>query len=191
MKKVRHWSREMQKSNMDTLHSNFADIQLLLESGGAVLWLILMTSVLMWTLIIERYVFIYLMDPAQVKLLITQWQSRTERSSWYAKKIRQGMIAQYSASLKRYLMPIRTLIVALPMMGLLGTVDGMIQTFDVLTVFGTGNARGMAGGISVALITTMGGLLAALSGMYFSTQLEQRVDRAIDNIADALTRDER
>jgi biopolymer transport protein ExbB len=65
----------------------------------------------------------------------------------------------------------------------------MIQTFDVLTVFGTGNVRGMAGGISVALITTMGGLLAALSGMYFSTQLEQRVSREIDNVADALRRD--
>ena len=86
-------------------------------------------------------------------------------------------------------MSIKTLIVALPMLGLLGTVDGMIQTFDVLTVFGTGNARGMAGGISVALITTMGGLLAALSGMYFSTQLEQRVARSVDNVADALRRD--
>jgi biopolymer transport protein ExbB len=86
-------------------------------------------------------------------------------------------------------MSIRTLIVALPMLGLLGTVDGMIQTFDVLTVFGTGNARGMAGGISIALITTMGGLLAALSGMYFSTQLEQRVAREVDNVADALRRD--
>jgi biopolymer transport protein ExbB len=99
------------------------------------------------------------------------------------------MIAENAIELKRYLMSIRTLIVALPMLGLLGTVAGMIQTFDVLTVFGTGNARGMAGGISVALITTMGGLLAALSGMYFSTQLEQRVARTVDNVADALRRD--
>ena len=86
-------------------------------------------------------------------------------------------------------MLIKTLTMALPMLGLLGTVHGMIQTFDVMTVFGTGNTRGMAGGISIALITTMGGLLTALSGLYFSTQLQQRVTRTVDNVADALRRD--
>jgi biopolymer transport protein ExbB len=100
------------------------------------------------------------------------------------------MIAQARVSLKRYLMLIKTLTVALPMLGLLGTVDGMIQTFDVLTVFGTGNARGMAGGISIALITTMAGLLTALSGLYFSTELETRVAREVDLMSDQLKRDE-
>jgi len=174
---------------MEALTNNLFNIQLLLESGGLVLWAILIASVVMWTLILERYAFVYLTHPKEVKTLIATWQKRTDRNSWYAQQIRQGMISESTASLKQYLMSIRTLIAALPMLGLLGTVDGMIQTFDVLTVFGTGNARGMAGGISVALITTMGGLLAALSGMYFSTQLEQRVNRSVDNVADALRRD--
>jgi biopolymer transport protein ExbB len=174
---------------MEALANNLFSIRLLMENGGVVLWAILVASVLMWTLIIERYLFVYIIHPTQVKKMIADWQHRNERHSWYAQKIRQGMIAESTAALKRYLMAIRTLIVALPMLGLLGTVDGMIQTFDVLTVFGTGNARGMAGGISVALITTMGGLVAALSGMYFSTQLEQRVTRSVDNVTDALRRD--
>ncbi|MDH5358188.1 MAG: MotA/TolQ/ExbB proton channel family protein [Gammaproteobacteria bacterium] len=174
---------------MEILSSNLFNIQLLMENGGLVLWIILLASLLMWTLIIERYLFVYVIHPKQFKTMISDWHQRRERGSWYAQKIRQGMIAETTMSLKRYLMSIRTLIVALPMLGLLGTVDGMIQTFDVLTVFGTGNARGMAGGISVALITTMGGLLAALSGMYFSTQLEQRITREVDNVADALRRD--
>ena len=174
---------------MEALTNNLFNIQLLLESGGLVLWAILIASVVMWTLIMERYLFVYFIHPSQVKKMLADWQQRTERASWYAHKIREGMISESSAALKQNLMSIRTLIAALPMLGLLGTVDGMIQTFDVLTVFGTGNARGMAGGISIALITTMGGLLAALSGMYFSTQLEQRVTRAVDNVADALRRD--
>lgn len=174
---------------MEALTNNLFNIELLLESGGTVLWAILIASVIMWTLIIERYFFVYFIYPTHIKKLLADWQQRTDRKSWYAQKIRQGMIAESSASLKQYLMSIRTLISALPMLGLLGTVDGMIQTFDVLTVFGTGNARGMAGGISVALITTMGGLLAALSGMYFSTQLEQRVLHAEDTLADVLRRD--
>lgn len=174
---------------MASLSNNLLNIQLLLESGGLVLWAILLASIVMWTLIIERYVFVYFTHPKQVKQLIDMWHKRDDRNSWYAHQIRQGMISESAAALKQYLMSIRTLIAALPMLGLLGTVDGMIQTFDVLTVFGTGNARGMAGGISVALITTMGGLLAALSGMYFSTQLEQRVASSVDNVADALRRD--
>jgi len=174
---------------MESLSNNLFNIQLLLESGGLVLWLILLASVVMWTLIIERYLFVYFVHPSQFKEMLTEWHHRTERSSWYAHKIREGMIAENRMALKQNLMSIRTLIAALPMLGLLGTVDGMIQTFDVLTVFGTGNARGMAGGISVALITTMGGLLAALSGLYFSAQLEQRVTRSVDNVADSLRRD--
>lgn len=173
---------------MDLLFNNLFQVQLLLENGGTVLWLILFASLLMWTLIIERYVFIYLLHPREIKAVITQWQQRSEHQSWYAQQIRQGMITENSVALSRYLMTIRTLTVALPMLGLLGTVDGMIQTFDVMTVFGTGNARGMAGGISVALITTMGGLLTALSGLYFITQLEQRVERDVHNVADALRR---
>lgn len=179
----------MQKSRMDSLTNNIFNIGLLLESGGTVLWLILLSSFVMWTLIIERYLYVYISHPSEVKGIIAEWQQRADRNSWYAQQIRHGMIAESSMSLRRYLMTIKTLIVALPMLGLLGTVGGMIQTFDVLTVFGTGNARGMAGGISVALITTMGGLLAALSGMYFSTQLEQKVARSVDNVADALRRD--
>ena len=174
---------------MDALTNNIFNIRLLLESGGLILWTILIASVVMWTLIMERYIYVYFIHPSQLKTLLADWYDRAERTSWYAHKIREGMISESNAALKQNLMSIRTLIAALPMLGLLGTVDGMIQTFDVLTVFGTGNARGMAGGISIALITTMGGLLAALSGMYFSAQLEQRVTRSVDNVADALRRD--
>ncbi len=174
---------------MELLNSNLFGIRLLLENGGLVLVMILIASIIMWAMIAERYIFVYFIYPKRVKNVIASWQQRSDRCSWYALQIRQGMIAQNAAALKQYLLPIRTLVVALPMLGLLGTVHGMIQTFDVLTVFGTGNARGMAGGISIALITTMGGLLTALSGMYFSTQLEQRVARTIENISDALRRD--
>lgn len=174
---------------MQPLSDNLFRIQILMESGGTVLWLILLASLLMWTLIVERYIFVYVQYPRMVRHLLDEWQQREDRRSWYAHQIRQGMITRCRVQLQRYLMPIRTLTIALPMLGLLGTVSGMIQTFDVMTVFGTGNVRGMAGGISVALITTMGGLMTALSGLYFSTQLTQRVGREVDNVADALRSD--
>lgn len=176
-------------SSTITVTDNLFQIQLLMESGGTVLWLILLASVLMWTLIIERYVYLFMLHPKEKQKLIDQWHQRADRRSWYAQQIRLGLIAESRISLERYLVLIKTLTMALPMLGLLGTVHGMILTFDVMTVFGTGNTRGMAGGISIALITTMGGLLTALSGLYFSTQLQQRVTRTVDNVADALRRD--
>ncbi len=176
----------MQKHNVTDLINNLFHIELLLESGGGVLWAILFVSILMWTLIIERYIFLYWLHPKQGKDIIVQWTQRQDRRSWYAKQIRRGLIAEQTRKLEQHLLMIKTLIVVLPMLGLLGTVNGMIQTFDVMTVHGTGNARGMAGGISIALITTMGGLLTSLSGLYFSTQLEQKIARQGDKVADAL-----
>ena len=62
----------------------------------------------------------------------------------------------------------------LPLLGLLGTVTGMIETFDVMSEFGQHNVRGMAAGISQALFTTMAGLMTALSGYFFSVNLDIR-----------------
>ncbi len=173
---------------MDILNSNLFEIGLLMEQGGIVLWSILLVSVVMWVLIIERYYFVYFVYPKQVEYYIDAWQHRSDRRSWCSQQIRSGMIAHSRYELQRHIVPIKTLTGVLPMLGLLGTVYGMIQTFDVMTVFGTGNTRGMASGISIALITTMGGLMTALSGMYFITQLQQQVSRRVDNLAAALRR---
>ncbi|MGR6034976.1 MAG: MotA/TolQ/ExbB proton channel family protein [Candidatus Nitrosoglobus sp.] len=171
---------------MGALSDDLFRIEWLLEQGGEVLWLILVASLLMWVLIIERYYFLLVLHPAHLQQLIEAWQQRPEHRSWYAQRIREGMIAEISSHLRRFLLPIKTLTAVLPMLGLLGTVIGMIQVFDVMTVSGTGNTRGFAGGISVALITTMAGLVTALSGLYFSANLEHRVTRTIEQAMDLL-----
>ncbi len=72
-----------------------------------------------------------------------------------------------------------------PLLGLLGTVTGMIATFDVLAIFGTGNVKAMAGGISEALITTQTGLLVAIPGLYMKGFLERRARNLTKRIAAA------
>jgi biopolymer transport protein ExbB len=64
-----------------------------------------------------------------------------------------------------------------PLLGLLGTVLGMIETFEVIALFGTGNAKAMASGISVALVTTQAGLLVAVPGLLVSGALVRRARR--------------
>ena len=62
-----------------------------------------------------------------------------------------------------------------PMLGLLGTVYGMIEVFEVLAVLGTGNPRAMSTGVAKATIPTMAGMTIALTGLYFKFDLQNRV----------------
>jgi len=94
--------------------------------------------------------------------------------------LRRYLASAYEVRLRCGLPTIRMLAAILPAMGLLGTVSGMIKTFDVVNLFGTGNARGMADGISQALITTMAGLVTALSGLYFSANLDARAEKELE-----------
>jgi biopolymer transport protein ExbB len=80
-------------------------------------------------------------------------------------------------SLGKFLPAIAVLASIAPILGLLGTVLGMIETFNVISVFGTGNAKAMAGGISVALVTTQTGLLIAIPGLFLSGWLSRQARR--------------
>lgn len=156
------------------------------ERGGYIWWGIFVLSVLMWSLIVERYWYLRAVQPSRLRELSGRWQVRSDRSSWYARRIREGMIAEAGTALTRFLLPIEALTVILPMLGLLGTVDGMIDLFDVISLFGTSNARGMAEGIGHAMLTTMAGLVTALSGLYFTVDLKRRTQIEIGKVADAL-----
>jgi len=154
------------------------------ESGGPVLIVILITSILLWSLIIERYYF--MVYPEKLSSIISQWTSRTDHSSWYALRIRDGLLADISITLKQYLIPIQTFTSVLPLLGLLGTVTGMIAIFDVLNVFGNGNTRGMASGISRALLPTTAGLVTSMAGLYFSSDLDRRAKLQAEKAQDLL-----
>jgi biopolymer transport protein ExbB len=66
-----------------------------------------------------------------------------------------------------------------PLMGLLGTVTGMIITFQAITIFGAGDPKAMAGGISSALVTTVLGLLVAIPTVLLHTVVNGRAQRII------------
>ena len=75
--------------------------------------------------------------------------------------------------------PIQVSVVA-PLMGLLGTVTGMIRTFQAITLFGTGDPKMMASGISEALVTTMLGLMTAIPLVLSHSGLRSMSKRIID-----------
>ena len=83
---------------------------------------------------------------------------------------------------KRYVGTISLLATIAPLLGLLGTVGGMIKTFEVIAQFGTGNARALASGISEALITTQTGLVVAVPGMFIAGDLVRRTNSLLERM---------
>lgn len=158
----------------------------LVATGGSILWGILVVSLLLWTLILERYWFFMRIYPRQLKALVDSWNQRQERASWFAHRIRDAMISQANSQLRMTLPVIQTLITICPLMGLLGTVTGMIGVFDVMALKGTSDARAMASGVFQATVPTMAGMVVALSGLYFNSRFRQVVRVETERLADVL-----
>jgi biopolymer transport protein ExbB len=173
---------------MNPIGDAFVAIRSFFEAGGDVLWAILFVTTLMWTFIIERVWFFRTELPKRIDAIAKEWDARPDTTSWFARRIRDEMVSSVSVDSHRYLLFIKTLMAVLPLLGLLGTVTGMIQVFDVMAMTGTGNARLMAGGVSAATIPTMSGLVAALSGLYFATYLEQKANGEVERTEDLLVR---
>jgi len=91
--------------------------------------------------------------------------------------------------INQYLPIIKTMVALCPLLGLLGTVTGMIEVFNIMAVTGGGDAKSMAGGVSRATIPTMAGMVAALSGVFANTYLMRVADRQGSFLKDNLTTD--
>ena len=157
-----------------------------LDTGGHVLTVIAGVICLMWLLIFERLYF-YLRSYNKIKQsVISQWQARSERTSWNAEQIRTAQVSRLTGLLSHNVALIQSLVVLCPLLGLLGTVTGMIEVFDVMAISGSGNARSMASGVSRATIPTMAGMVGSLSGVFIVTWLQRKTKRRTVQIEDSL-----
>jgi biopolymer transport protein ExbB len=161
------------------------DVRDFIELGGNVLLVIAFVTAVMWTLILERYWYFRIFHRRERARVEAQWKGRADHSSWEAHKIRRMLVSEVRLELQRGLGLIRTIVALCPMFGLLGTVTGMIEVFDVMAG-GSGNARGMAAGVSKATLPTMAGMVAALSGLLFSVQLERFARDESGRVEDSL-----
>ncbi|WP_051305460.1 MotA/TolQ/ExbB proton channel family protein [Desulfogranum mediterraneum] len=177
--------------------------------GGPLMGPLLLLSLVMWLLIIERSLFLgrlyrrnmshqvareHLLagerpDPRQYKgvvsLLVSRFLRQRSGEVELDRFILDEVVLGINHRLNDHLATIGVLAAIAPLFGLLGTVTGMISTFDVLALFGTGNSKAMAGGISEALITTQTGLLVAVPGLYMKNFLSRRADNLQQRVATA------
>lgn len=157
------------------------------EMGGPVLLLIGGLLFLMWTLIFERAFYFNFGLKKDLDNVIATWQARSDKKSWYARRIRDAVISESVMKINQNMGLIKTLVAMAPMLGLLGTVTGMIEVFHVMAVTGGGDPKLMAGGVSRATVPTMAGMVAALSGVFAQAYLTRIVERESALLEDHLT----
>lgn len=143
------------------------------EQGGNIIPALFLLALILWALIIERFYFIKVTYPKLSQHQLNRWSIRKDKQSWNAHKIRELLISKNNAQLNLWLSSIKVLIAICPLLGLLGTVSGMVTVFDVIAVTGNSNARAMSAGIYKATLPTMVGLCLALSALYFSHSIKQ------------------
>jgi biopolymer transport protein ExbB len=179
------------------------------RSGGVVMFPILIISLWMWGLIIERLIYFRRIERGDMTLdqaaeavrggsvdephicglraaVAAGFLKERTGSTELNRDILKHCAMRQRPLLRRRLAVIGILAAIAPLLGLLGTVTGMMTTFDVISIFGTGNARAMAAGISEALLTTQSGLLVAIPGLYMSIYLNRRAGRLEDRFDETI-----
>ncbi len=173
---------------MNLCYYFFETVQNFMSQGGWVLYLIFFTIFILWLLIVERFWYFYINFKKDAQLVLCKWKDRSFTSgstdSVLFLRMWKADLSSLSLLLNKNISNIKTLVALCPLMGLLGTVTGMIAVFEVMAVVGTGNARLMASGVSMATIPTMAGMVGALSGIYVSRTLENRVSREKQKLND-------
>jgi biopolymer transport protein ExbB len=155
-------------------------------AGGWVLWWIFGAALVLWTLILERYWFFARVFPRQLAALETIWESRRDHRSWYARRIRSMLISRVHVAMGMTLPMMQVVIPLCPLLGLMGTVLGMLEVFDMMKLQGRVDARTMASGVSQAMICTLAGLGVSISGMYFVHRLQARVRHETEALSEHL-----
>lgn len=174
---------------MQTIIDAYEAIRDFLELGGPILRLIAIVILVMWILILERLIFFRTTLNRLIKDAFNEWEKRKERRSWHARQIRDGLISRVRMEANEGLPLVQTLVALCPLFGLFGTVTGMVTVFEVMAITGSGNARSMAAGVSMATLPTMAGMVGALSGVFLVTILNRTVKRRIGFLEDELTMD--
>jgi biopolymer transport protein ExbB len=149
----------------------------LLDLGGPILLMILLIASLIWALLFERFYFLQLVYPRQLILARDSWRRRRNRTSWFAQQHRNDLLSTLGSGLLGKFTFISTLIKVCPLLGLLGTVLGMLEVFDALAATGSNNPRSMASGVSKATVSTLAGMVVAIVGLLAYTLLERHANQ--------------
>lgn len=163
-----------------------ADLFEFLDRGGPVLLLIMAATFVMWSLILERQFYFRYGHKEVSDRALSLWNARSDKSSEMAHWVREMLISQVRQKTEANVSLTKAMVAVAPLLGLLGTVTGMVEVFDVMALSSGSDAQAMSGGVSRATIPTMAGMVASLSGIIFSSTMDREVERRVQGVADQL-----
>ncbi len=157
-----------------------------MQKGGDVLYLIGLLAFLMWFLIFERLWYFNFNHQSTIDVVVQDWSKRSDKKSWNSKAIREMLISQTSSKINLNLTLIKLCVGVAPLLGLFGTITGMMEVFHLLAITGGGDAKAMAGGVSRSTIPAMAGLFVAITGTFASTFLRNKSNREVELLSEHL-----
>ena len=169
---------------LDQLTAPLAAVRDLVDGGGPFVFAIFLCGVVMWTLVIERAWYFARILPAQTAEALARWKARGDHRSWCARQIRRAMISRLNAAMTANLPLLKVLVPLAPLLGLIGTVSGMLEVFESMALRGSADARTMANGVSEAMICTLSGLAVSITGLYPVYYFNSRTRRETELLAD-------
>ncbi len=176
----------MPESLVVALQWPLAAVTDLVDEGGPFVFWIFLCGFVMWTLVIERTWYFSRILPKQVRETKTGWESRDDHHSWCARQIRRAMISRVNTDMTANQLLLRVLVPLSPLLGLVGTVGGMLEVFDSMALRGSADARAMASGVSHAMICTLTGLAVSITGLYPVYYFQSRTRLETELLADKL-----
>jgi biopolymer transport protein ExbB len=151
----------------------------LIQSGGSVLWSIIFITFVLWILIIERCIYLWFTLPKELKKQTQKIADKSKENDWLQSVKNRAEFSEKSQRIFNNLPIIGALISIFPLLGLLGTVTGMIHLFDILAYIGNTNARAIASGVSMAVIPTLAGMFLAIVGIGLRAILLHRAKQQV------------
>jgi biopolymer transport protein ExbB len=171
---------------LERIHDFFTGVPELVDGGGPYVFWIFVSGVVLWTLVLETAWYFRRVLPQRARALREQWLARTDHLSWCARQIRGAMISRLNAEMTANLPLMRVLVPLSPLLGLVGTVSGMLEVFDSMALRGSADARTMASGVSHAMICTMTGLAVSITGLYPVHYFRARAKVETESLGDHL-----
>jgi len=161
-------------------------LQAFLDRGGPVLLVILAATFVMWALILERFFYFRFAHNQVVAEALAEWRARTDKKSKLAHWVRDKLVSQVRQKAEENVQLTKAMVSLAPLLGLLGTVTGMVSVFDIMAITSGADAKAMSAGVSRATIPTMAGMVASLSGVLITSGMTRRVDRSVQQVEDQM-----
>jgi biopolymer transport protein ExbB len=151
-----------------------------LDQGGPIVFVLFFISIYLFVLLAAKFKFLFF-EIADIQKSFESKVDSIEKDEFYLLNLSIQKADFKSVVLKDFT-TIQILITLCPVLGLLGTVTGMIEVFDVVSFFGTGNARALASGITKATLPTMTGLAISIVGLLTFTILNSKSQTLISKL---------